>query len=169
LVFLTSDAPRESSSSVQLDRAGPGGPIVILRKQDALYLRPPDEFASLPVTTRGVRELNALSNFSLAVNSVRGVEALQKKVLESLLEVAPAVRVAILLTDENTGEFTSVLGWDRNLGPNQPVHVSPISLGYEPRFRLTYNRLARLALAPACGRLTPSVGDRPNPFVASFT
>jgi len=130
LVFLTSDASRESSSSVQLDGAGPGGPTVLLRKEDALYLKPPEEFANvqefanLPVTARGVRELNALSNFSRAVNSVRTVEALQKKVLESLLEVAPAVRAAILLTDESTGEFTSVLGWDRNLGPNQPVHVS---------------------------------------------
>ena len=124
LVFLTSDAARESFSSVQLDVAGPACPTVILRKGDALYLKPPEEFAHLPVTARGVRELNALSNFSRAVNSVRSVEALQKKVLESLLEIAPAVRAAILLTDDSTGEFISVLGWDRSLGPNQPVRVS---------------------------------------------
>jgi Nif-specific regulatory protein len=124
LVFLTSDAARENSSSVQLDGAGPACPTVILRKGDALYLKPPEEVAHLPVTARGTRELNALSNFSRAVNSVRSVEALQKKVLESLLEIAPAVRAAILLTDESTGAFTSVLGWDRSLGPNQPVRVS---------------------------------------------
>jgi transcriptional regulator with GAF, ATPase, and Fis domain len=123
LVFLTSEAARDSSSSVQLDQAGPGSPTVMLRKEDALYLKPPEEFANLPATARGVRELNALSNFSRAVNSVRSVEALQKKVLESLLEVAPAVRAAILLIDESTSEFTS-LGWDRKRGPNQTVHIS---------------------------------------------
>jgi Nif-specific regulatory protein len=124
LVFLTNDANSESSSSVQLDGAGPGGPTVMLRKEDALYLKSPEEFAKLAANAGGGRELNALTSFSRAVNAVRSVEALQKKVLEALLEVAPAARAAILLTDESTGEFTSVLGWDRNLGPNQTVHVS---------------------------------------------
>ena len=124
LVFFTSDSTSENSGSVELDGTGPGGPTVMLRKEDALYLKSPEEFAKLAANVRGARELNALSSFSRSVNSVRSVEALLKKVLESLLEVAPAVRAAILLTDESTGEFTSVLGWDRNLGPNQTIHAS---------------------------------------------
>ena len=124
LVFFTSDSTSENSGSVELDGTGPDGPTVMLRKEDAVYLKSPEEFAKLAANVRGARELNALSSFSRSVNSVRSVEALLKKVLESLLEVAPAVRAAILLTDESTGEFTSVLGWDRNLGPNQTIHVS---------------------------------------------
>ncbi len=40
---------------------------------------------------------------SKAVNSVRGLEALEKQVLERIFEVAPADRAAILLCEHGTG------------------------------------------------------------------
>jgi len=116
--------PSASSASLHIDAAPtPGGPTVILRKQDALYLQPPQAL-SLPATARTVRDLNVLLNFSRTLNSVHGLETLHQKVLEAVLEVAPADRAAILLIEEGSEGFSSVLGWDRRLGPNQPIQVS---------------------------------------------
>ncbi|HEX2714210.1 MAG TPA: FHA domain-containing protein, partial [Candidatus Acidoferrales bacterium] len=116
--------PAASDASLYLDAAQtPGGPTVVLRKQDALYLQP-QQALSLPATARTVRDLNVLLNFSRTLDSVRGLEALHQKVLEAVLEVAPADRAAILLMEEGSDGFSSVLGWDRRLGPNQPIQVS---------------------------------------------
>ncbi len=132
--------PSASSASLHIDAAPtPGGPTVILRKQDALYLQPPRAI-SLPATARTVRDLNVLLNFSRTLNSVHGLEALHQKVLEAVLEVAPADRAAILLIEEGSEGFSSVLGWDRRLGPNQPIHVSRTILS-----RVTEENLAVLS------------------------
>jgi Nif-specific regulatory protein len=109
-------------SSVEFDKTDTGaGSTIILRKQDALYLRDLDK---VKPTGRMVRDLNALLRISKSVNSVRGLEALEKQVLEQIFEVAPAERAAILLCDQNVDECTSVFGWDRRTGPNQAVQVS---------------------------------------------
>ena len=65
-----------------------------------------------------------LLRISKAVNSVRGLEALERQVLESIFEVAPADRAAILLCDQGLEEYTSVYGWDRRTGANPTVQVS---------------------------------------------
>src|SRR5205814_4570501 len=85
---------------------------VILRKADALYLRPPSP-DNLPATAKTVRDLKVLLDFSRALNSVRGLAALQEKVLEAILAVAPADQAAILLIEEGTEGFSSVLGRNR--------------------------------------------------------
>ncbi len=111
-------------SSLRLDASPtPGGPTVVLRKEDILYLQPPSP-AGLPPTAKTVRDLNVLLDFSRALNSVRGLAAVQEKVLDVVLEVAPADRAAILLTENGITGFSSVLGRDRKLGGNQPVHAS---------------------------------------------
>ena len=116
----TSDA----NASLKIDTAPtPGGPTLILRKQDAIYLQP-SQLNALGATERTVRDLNVLLNFSKSLNSVHGLAALQQKVLEAVLEISPADRTAILLTEEGTEGFASVIGWDRRLGPNQPIEVS---------------------------------------------
>jgi Nif-specific regulatory protein len=112
------------STSVEFDKQDTnGGSTIILRKQDAFYLRDLDQVAP---SARIVRDLNVLVRISKAVNSVRGLEALEKQILESILEIAPADRAAILLCDrglENLEEC-SVFGWDRRSGPNPTVQVS---------------------------------------------
>jgi Nif-specific regulatory protein len=111
------------NASLKLDTAPtPGGPTVVLRKQDAIYLQPSQ--LALGATERTVRDLNVLLNFSKSLNSVHGLAALQQKVLEAVLEISPADRAAILLTEEGTEGFASVIGWDRRFGPNQPIEVS---------------------------------------------
>ena len=120
--FTTEDA--DGKASLKLDTAPtPGGPTLVLRKQDAIYLQP-SKLRALDASERTVGDLNVLLNFSKSLNSVHGLEALQQKVLEAVLEISPADRVAILLTEEGTEGFASVTGWDRRLGPNQSIEVS---------------------------------------------
>jgi transcriptional regulator with GAF, ATPase, and Fis domain len=101
----------------------PAGSTVILNKEDTIYLRPHGG-ANLPATERTVRDLNVLLNFSRTVNSVRELAALEKHVLEAVLEIAPADRAAIFLSDSGAAQPTFVLGWERGGGPAQQIQVS---------------------------------------------
>ncbi|HTS46431.1 MAG TPA: sigma 54-interacting transcriptional regulator [Bryobacteraceae bacterium] len=122
-VFVVPHAePTPKASSVEFDQTDTGaGSTIILRKQDARYLR---DLEKIKPSARMVRDLNALLRVSKAVNSVRGLVALEKQVLELILEVAPADRAAILLCDQGIEEPTSIFGWDRHSGPNHAVQVS---------------------------------------------
>src|ERR1700678_181059 len=139
-VFVLPDVEKtkNGSTSVEFDKAvdidrtdAGGGSTIILRKQDARYLHDLEKVSlenlhleNIQAASRTVRDLNALLRISKAVNSVRGLEALEKRVLDSIFEVAPADRAAILLCEHGTDEWTSVFGWDRRAGPNQAVQVS---------------------------------------------
>ena len=119
-------AEEPASSSFHLDAsATPGGPTVVLRKEDALYLRPASTGAK-PSSARIVRDLNALLNFSQTLSSVHDIATLQNKVLDAVFEAAPADRAAVLLLTQREGpeEFSSVLGRYRQSGPDQPVQAS---------------------------------------------
>jgi Nif-specific regulatory protein len=97
---------------------------VQLRWEDALYLHPERFLAEAPGAARLARHFDALLKISTWINSIRGLEALQLKLLESILEVIPAHRAAILLGEEGLAEFSSVQGWERNQGVNRSVQVS---------------------------------------------
>lgn len=129
LVFVVPEAEetRNPSTSVAFNKADlGGGSTIILRKQDARYLRDVDQLRpeGAKINSRTVGDLNALLRISKTVSSVRGLEALEKQILESIFEVAPADRGAILLCERSVDECTSVFGWDRHSGPNQAVQVS---------------------------------------------
>ncbi len=122
-VFHGSDDEATHTSSLRVDdSATPGGPTVILRKENAVYLQPSQ--AGLPSSARTVRDLNVLLNFSRTLSSVRDVATLQQKVLDAVFEVAPADRAAVLLVEEGSEEFSSILGRYRNAGPEQPIQAS---------------------------------------------
>ncbi len=124
-VFVLLDAPTPKRPSVEFDKADDGGgSTIVLRKQDARYLRDLNIPLDSKAASRTLGDLNALLRISKAVNSVRGLEALEKQVLESIFEVAQADRAAILLGEHGTEEWSSVFGWDRRAGPNQAVQVS---------------------------------------------
>jgi Nif-specific regulatory protein len=123
-VFVLPEAEKakDVSTSVEFEKGDTGGgSTIILRKRDARYLH---DLVDIKAGGRTLADLNALLRISKAVNSVRGLEALEKQVLESIFEVAPADRAAILLCEPGTEEWTSVFGWDRRSGPNQAVQVS---------------------------------------------
>jgi Nif-specific regulatory protein len=120
----------EFDKAAELEKAG-GGSTIILRKQDARYLRDLEKInlesvrlENIKTTSRTLGDLNALLRISKAVNSVRGLEALEKQLIESIFEVAPADRAAILLCEHGMEEWTSVFGWDRRAGPSKAVQVS---------------------------------------------
>ncbi|HLG97376.1 MAG TPA: sigma 54-interacting transcriptional regulator [Bryobacteraceae bacterium] len=120
-VFVLPDSePTPNASSVEMTDTGAGSTI-ILRKEDARYLR---DLEKIKPTARMVRDLNALLRISKTVNSVRGLVALDKQVVELTLEVSPAERAAILLFEQGIDEPTSIFGWDRRTGPNPAVQVS---------------------------------------------
>ena len=116
--------PSGDNSCLRLDsEPTPSGTTVVLRKQDAIYLQPTQQHV-LDATERTVRDLNVLFTFSNSLNSVHGLAAIQQKALEAVLEISSADRASILLVEEGTEGFASVFGWDRRLGPNQPIQVS---------------------------------------------
>jgi Nif-specific regulatory protein len=119
LVLRASDQASSTSLAPDLESALEGATL-ILRKQDAVYLRSDRE---MPATARTVKDLRVLLEFSRTLNAVQGMAALERKVHEALLEVAPAERVALVLT-QNSEESGVVRGWDRRLGPDQPISIS---------------------------------------------
>ncbi len=104
------DAPSKSSEVKLDDRQIVSGSTMQVRFNDALYLM--------------ARDLSALMKVSTTINSMRGVEELQNRLLELLFEVVPAQRGAILLTQGNGLEGASVFGLDRDRGPDEAVRVS---------------------------------------------
>lgn len=96
-----------------------------MKSSDSLLLQPDKLMESLPPTARLSRHLNALLKISTAINSVRGLEALQRQLLELVFEVVPAERGAILLVGDSPEDFTSIFGVDKAAGEHhRPVQVS---------------------------------------------
>ncbi|MDT4965394.1 MAG: two-component system, NtrC family, response regulator HydG [Acidobacteriota bacterium] len=101
-----------TSSTVLMDESK------IITGANTLQVRVADAFHLM------ARDLSALMKISTTINSVRGLEALQRQLLELIFEVVPAERGAILLLEDNQKDFTSIFGLDRKEGPNRAVHVS---------------------------------------------
>lgn len=97
---------------------------VRLRTEDALYLHPEKLSGELPASARTVRDLSALLKISSAVSSIRDLPELYAALFKLILEIIPAEREAILLTDEVQDGFTFVRGWNKLLGPDNSIKVS---------------------------------------------
>ena len=108
------EVPSKSSEIHFDDGQIVSGSTLQVRFNDALYLM--------------ARDLSALMKVSTTINAIRGMEELQKTLLELLFEVVPAERGAILLTDGTSRgeevEFVSVFGLDRKRGPDESIKVS---------------------------------------------
>jgi len=126
-LFLVRDeeAPPPSLVPVELDEGkGLSQDTVRLRQEDVLYLQPEKVLAALPASARMARDLNALLMISTAINSIKGVEPLQRRLLELIFEIVPAERGAILLAGAGAGDFHSFIGWRRGAEGDQPMRVS---------------------------------------------
>jgi Nif-specific regulatory protein len=97
---------------------------VRLQRGDAFYLRPEKVFRDLPSESRVENERNALLKISTSITSLRQLRDLQHRLLELILEVIPAERGAVLLTDKGGEEFVSLCGWNRTTGPDDSIGVS---------------------------------------------
>jgi Nif-specific regulatory protein len=114
-IFLTHDGDFSASGEIHFDE-GPviSGSTMQFKFNDALYVM--------------ARDLSALMKISTTINAIRGVEQLQKTLLDLVFEVVPAARGVILLTDghgnKQETEFSSVFGLDRQRGPDVTIKVS---------------------------------------------
>ena len=109
------DEVMSNSSEVHFDERQIGTALTMqMSFNDAVYLM--------------ARDLSLLMKVSTTINAIRGLEELEKKLLELLFEVVPAQRGAILLADETQQDeptaFSSVFGLDRIDGPGTAVKVS---------------------------------------------
>ncbi|MGH9871624.1 MAG: sigma 54-interacting transcriptional regulator [Pyrinomonadaceae bacterium] len=114
-IFLQHDADMNSSSEVHFEEGQViSGSTMQFRFNDALYVM--------------ARDLSALMKISTTINAIRGLEKLQKTLLDLLFEVVPAERGVILLTDggpeEDVAVFASVFGLDRERGQDASIRVS---------------------------------------------
>jgi Nif-specific regulatory protein len=112
-LFEDSDEPQRTSEVLFDEGRMPSGATVRMTYSEALYLM--------------ARDLSALMKVSTTINAIRGLEELQKSLLELIFEVVPARHGAILLSDEPgnpDAEFASIFGLDRVYGPSQKISVS---------------------------------------------
>lgn len=110
LFLVQEGAEISQSSQVQLDHDVVSGSTVQVRVDDAIYLM--------------ARDLSALMKVSTSINAIRGLDELQKRLLELLFEVVPAQRGVILLSPDTSIEHASVFGLDRNRGKDTAVNIS---------------------------------------------
>ncbi|MCM3905178.1 MAG: sigma 54-interacting transcriptional regulator [Pyrinomonadaceae bacterium] len=112
-LFLLHDgeaSPPSKSSAVRFEDRQFSGSTIQVKYNDAVYLM--------------ARDLSALMKASTTVNAIRGLEELQKTLIELLFEVVPAERGAILLSYANGLEDAAVFGLDRARGPDEAIRVS---------------------------------------------
>ena len=112
------------SGSVRLSAVRSGGSTIILRKDRARYLNQAGMPEPAPRDPRVVRDLGALLRISAALNSIREPAVLERRVLESVLDVAPAETAAILLVDDSPEQISSVVSLNRNPGRDRDIEVS---------------------------------------------
>ena len=122
-IFLFLDSPAaDVAASLPLELAA-GTPIasrtVLLKREDALLLRP----GNIAADGRRVRSLETLLKISSSIASIRGLESLERKLLELILEVIPGDRAAILLAGLSPDDFTSVYRF-RVVNRQQAMQVS---------------------------------------------
>src|SRR5262249_30563960 len=125
LCLLEDEETPQATSRVQLDDSTLIVEATVqLRDEDALYLQREIVLETLPPMARTVRELNALLRISRAISSIRGREALERRLLELIFEVIPAERGAIALLENDREEFSSVFAMHKLTAEGKPVQVS---------------------------------------------
>ncbi len=95
-----------------------------IQPQDVLYLQPDRILKEFPASSRVVRNLNALLKISRAVHSIRDLDQLQEQMLNSIFDVVPAERGAILLDGNGDEHFASVFARHRIANSRLPVRIS---------------------------------------------
>jgi Nif-specific regulatory protein len=98
--------------------------FIVMSSEEPLYSQPEGAPPSHLTPERLIDDLRALSEIAQVISSTRGVEALERRLLEAILSVVPAQRGAILLAGTGEQEFSSIRGWDRESGTDRPVGVS---------------------------------------------
>ncbi len=114
------------SSAVQFDvpAVGGGRATVRMSAEELLYLAPESLVEALPSAGRVKQDMQALLGVASAIGSKEGLEALEQRLLDAILEVVPAERAAIFLIDDDPDEFFSIFGRGREGKTDAAVQVS---------------------------------------------
>ena len=80
-------------------------------------------YSSDAAVGRMARDFEALLRISNIINSIRGLEQLQRELLRLIFEVAPADQGAIVLLNDLDGQPRSVCNWSRRPGEPQPIRM----------------------------------------------
>jgi two-component system, NtrC family, response regulator HydG len=122
LLFVSDKDAGTPKNLVQFDETAVLSPSIIrLHRSDSLYLNP----LRVPaVTERMARDLKILLKIGAEINSTRGLEPLQRQLLEFVFDVVPADAGAILLLDSEAKETVSTFTWSRQRGVNAAFVVS---------------------------------------------
>jgi transcriptional regulator with GAF, ATPase, and Fis domain len=111
-------------SQVEFEEGQHTAETKLIYPKEVLYLQPEKMMRQLPQNSLLARNLNALLKISRVVHAIRDLEELQAQLLDSIFEVAPASRGAILLSERGGQEFSSLYARTRQPGQGQMVHVS---------------------------------------------
>jgi transcriptional regulator with GAF, ATPase, and Fis domain len=101
------------------------GTTMVLRPDDAVYLRPGQLADSVLQLGSTARNLKSMLQASAAISSACDLRGLQQELMESLMQAIPAERGAILLTADSAAGFH----WNFNAKADQPFHVPRSILG----------------------------------------
>jgi pSer/pThr/pTyr-binding forkhead associated (FHA) protein len=111
-----------------------------LRIEDTTYLHPQKLLSATSLTERIAGGLETVLEFSRAVQSSRDAEALQQKLLESVLLNTPADRASVSLFDGETNEIISVCVRHKNLQESEfPLSRTVLRLVVQDRSALLSN------------------------------
>jgi len=122
LLFVSDKDAGAPENLVQFDETAVLSPSIIrLHRDDSLYLNP----LRVPaLTERMAHDLKILLKIGAEINSTRGLEPLQRQLLEFIFDVVPADGGAILLLDSESKETVSTFSWSRQRGVNAALVVS---------------------------------------------
>ena len=114
------------SSAVQFDvpPGAAGRATVRMASHELLYLSPESLVEALPSAGRLKQDMQALLGVASAIGSKEGIEALEQRLLDAILEVVPAERAAIFLIENDPDEFVSIYGRGRGNETDGTVQVS---------------------------------------------
>jgi len=123
ILFLTEEGEETTSGHlVRLDDSNPVAQSSRQLRPETLLHQTEQTHAHLPEHERTERHLGVLLKIATRINRLRHTEELVREILDTMFEVVPADRGAILLT-QGDKEFSSVYGRHRR-DENQPVNVS---------------------------------------------
>src|SRR5438132_6446055 len=92
------------------------GNLVQLSREEALSLGP-DKLASvLESPARMARDVHGLLKVVSAINAIRGLIWLERPLFELILDVIPADRGAMVLTEDTGGSLPPLLAWNKDQG-----------------------------------------------------
>src|SRR5262249_42707217 len=119
-------------------------PTVRLRLEDALYLEPERLLTSLPLTARIAKALDALLKLSRSIQAEYESETLQQVILQTIFELTPAERGALILLDDRTKEIESIRSYDRKMQRiDQAISMSVVELVLHDQTALLSNDISQ--------------------------